>query len=139
MFHFPGCPLLRLWIHLRVTGHYPSRVPPFGNPRINAYLRLPLAYRSLSRPSSAISAMASTLRACSLDLRLAVQIFDLNNSVCSRRLAFPPEIRSMPVHVVPRLLRLVGAVHDKIVFVFLFLPCVVFKVRMCSQEENMVG
>ena len=68
MFHFPGCPLLKLWIHLRVTGHYPSRVPPFGNPRINAYLRLPSAYRSLSRPSSAISAMASTLRSCSLDL-----------------------------------------------------------------------
>ena len=68
MFHFPGCPLLKLWIHLRVTGHYPSRVPPFGNLRINAYLRLPSAYRSLSRPSSAISAMASTLRSCSLDL-----------------------------------------------------------------------
>ena len=68
MFHFPGCPPIRLWIHLMVTGHYPSRVPPFGNPRINAYLRLPLAYRSLSRPSSAISAMASTLRSCSLDL-----------------------------------------------------------------------
>ena len=68
MFHFPGCPPIRLWIHLMVTGHYPSRVPPFGDPRINAYLRLPLAYRSLSRPSSAISAMASTLRSCSLDL-----------------------------------------------------------------------
>ena len=68
MFHFPGCPLLRLWIHLRVTGHYPSRVPPFGNLRIKAYLQLPEAYRSLSRPSSAISAMASTLRSYSLDL-----------------------------------------------------------------------
>ena len=68
MFHFPGCPPIRLWIHLMVTGHYPSRVPPFGNLRINAYLRLPSAYRSLSRPSSAISAMASTLRSCSLDL-----------------------------------------------------------------------
>ena len=51
-----------------MTGHYPSRVPPFGNPRIDAYLRLPSAYRSLSRPSSAISALASTLRSCSLDL-----------------------------------------------------------------------
>ena len=37
---------------------------------INAYLRLPTAYRSLSRPSSAISALASTLRSCSLDLAL---------------------------------------------------------------------
>ena len=70
MFHFPGCPPHNLWIQLRVTGHYPGRVPPFGNPRITAYLRLPKAYRSLSRPSSAISAMASTLRSCSLDLAL---------------------------------------------------------------------
>ena len=64
----PRVPLLDLWIQSRMTGHYPSRVPPFGNLRINAYLRLPSAYRSLSRPSSAISAMASTLRSCSLDL-----------------------------------------------------------------------
>ena len=74
MFHFPGCPPTELWIHSVVTGHYPSRVPPFGNPRINAYLRLPLAYRSLSRPSSAISAMASTLRSCSLDLASSRQL-----------------------------------------------------------------
>ena len=38
------------------------RVSPFGNLRINGYLRLPEAYRSLSRPSSALSAKASTLR-----------------------------------------------------------------------------
>ena len=51
-----------------MTGHYPGRVPPFGYPWINAYLRLPTAFRSLSRPSSAISALASTLRSYSLDL-----------------------------------------------------------------------
>ena len=38
------------------------RVSPFGNLRIDGYLRLPEAYRSLSRPSSALSAKASTLR-----------------------------------------------------------------------------
>ena len=59
---------MNLCIQLMVTGHYPSRVPPFGNLRIKAYLQLPEAYRSLSRPSSAISAMASTLRSYSLDL-----------------------------------------------------------------------
>ena len=59
---------MNLWIQFMVTGHYPSRVPPFGNLRIKAYLQLPEAYRSLSRPSSAISAMASTLRSYSLDL-----------------------------------------------------------------------
>lgn len=68
MFHFPGCPPLNLWIQFMVTGHYPSRVPPFGYLRIKAHLRLPEAFRSLSRPSSAISALASTLRSCSLDL-----------------------------------------------------------------------
>ena len=65
---------MNLWIQFMVTGHYPSRVPPFGNLRINAYLRLPSAYRSLSRPSSAISAMASTLRSCSLDLASSRQL-----------------------------------------------------------------
>ena len=39
----------------------PSRVPPFGNLRINTYLRFPVAYRSLSRPSSAPNAKASAL------------------------------------------------------------------------------
>ena len=38
------------------------RVAPFGDPRINGYLLLPEAFRSLSRPSSALSAKASTLR-----------------------------------------------------------------------------
>ena len=36
------------------------RVSPFGNLRIKGYLRLPEAYRSLSRPSSALSAKASS-------------------------------------------------------------------------------
>ena len=43
-------------------------VSPFGNLRINAYLQLPEAYRSLSRLSSAPSAKAFALRPCSLDL-----------------------------------------------------------------------
>ena len=59
---------MNLWIQFMVTGHYPGRVPPFGYLRINAYLQLPAAFRSLSRPSSAISALASTLRSYSLDL-----------------------------------------------------------------------
>ena len=39
-----------------------SRVSPFRNPRINGYLLLPAAYRSLSRPSSAPDAKAFPLR-----------------------------------------------------------------------------
>ena len=43
------------------------RVSPFGNLRIESYLRLPAAYRSLSRPSSAPDAKAFTLCSCSLN------------------------------------------------------------------------
>ena len=75
MFHFPGCPPHELWIHSWVTGHCPGRVPPFGNSRINVYLQLPSTYRSLSRPSSAISALASTLRSFSLDLASTIVPF----------------------------------------------------------------
>ena len=45
------------------------RVSPFGNLRINAYLQLPEAFRSLSRPSSAPDAKAFPLRSFQLDLR----------------------------------------------------------------------
>ena len=45
-------------------------VSPFGNPRIEAHLQLPVAYRSLSRPSSAPDAKAFTLRSCSLELSI---------------------------------------------------------------------
>ena len=43
------------------------RVSPFGYQGIYACLRLPLAFRSLPRPSSALGALASTLCSCSLD------------------------------------------------------------------------
>ena len=42
-------------------------VSPFGNLRVIRYLLLTAAYRSLSRPSSALSAKASTLRSSLLD------------------------------------------------------------------------
>ena len=45
-------------------------VSPFGNPRIEAYLQLPVAYRSLSRPSSAPDAKAFTVRSYSLELSI---------------------------------------------------------------------
>ena len=44
-----------------------SRVSPFGYQGIYACLRLPLAFRSLPRPSSALGALASTLCSSSLD------------------------------------------------------------------------
>ena len=45
-----------------------SRVSPFRYLRIDGYLLLPAAFRSLSRLSSALSAKASTLRSFLLDL-----------------------------------------------------------------------
>ena len=47
------------------------RVAPFGHPRISGHLRLPAAFRSLSRPSSPPEAQASPVRPCSLPRRVA--------------------------------------------------------------------
>ena len=52
-------------------------VSPFGNLRIEAYLQLPAAYRSLSRPSSAPDAKAFTL--CSYSLELPILVLVLLN------------------------------------------------------------
>ena len=54
---------LRLPLHLGVD-NWPSAswVVPFGNPWIKGHLHLPMAYRSLSRPSSPPRAKASTRR-----------------------------------------------------------------------------
>ena len=48
------------------------RVSPFGNLRVKAYVQLPVAYRSLSRPSSAPDAKAFPLRSYQLDLSQAL-------------------------------------------------------------------
>ena len=77
---------MRLWIHLMVTAHYHSRVPPFGYSRIKAYLQLPWTFRSLSRPSSAISALASTLRSCSLDLSISQIVCQFSTTTLLRLL-----------------------------------------------------
>ena len=52
-------PLLHLFDSVQDTVRW---VSPFGNLRIDGYLRLPEAYRSLSRPSSAPDAKAFPLR-----------------------------------------------------------------------------
>ena len=53
MFHFPGFASL-----IGITPK--SWVAPFGNPRIKACSQLPVAYRSVPRPSSPLDAKAST-------------------------------------------------------------------------------
>ena len=62
MFQFPSFPSRRLWIRRPMLRHDSERVSPFGHPRINACTRLPEAYRSVPRPSSALDAKASTVR-----------------------------------------------------------------------------
>ncbi len=67
MFHFPGLsspaylPCRSTGLQLEMARLSTRPVASFGNPRIKAYLQLPEAYRSLSRPSSASGAKASTL------------------------------------------------------------------------------
>ena len=61
-------PHVHLFDSMHVTGVLHRWVSPFGNLRIEAYLQLPEAYRSLSRPSSAPDAKAFPLRSFLLDL-----------------------------------------------------------------------
>ena len=61
MFQFSGLAFQGLCIQPRNDWSSTSRVFPFGNPRIKAYLQLPVAYRSLSRPSSPACAKASAI------------------------------------------------------------------------------
>ena len=55
-------PHVHLFYSMHVDRVLLCRVSPFGNPRIFAYVQLPVAYRSLSRPSSAPDAKAFPLR-----------------------------------------------------------------------------
>jgi hypothetical protein len=61
MFQFPWLSSHALCVQAWMIRHDPDRVSPFGNPRIIGCVRLPEAYRSLPRPSSASSAKASTV------------------------------------------------------------------------------
>ena len=55
-------PHVHLFDSMHVTQILSVWVAPFGNLRIKGYLLLPVAYRSLSRPSSAPDAKAFPLR-----------------------------------------------------------------------------
>ena len=55
-------PFVHLFDSVYDVQAFPVRVSPFGNLRIKGYLLLPVAYRSLSRPSSAPDAKAFSLR-----------------------------------------------------------------------------
>ena len=61
-------PFLHLFDSMQDTWILSTWVAPFGNLRIKGYLLLTVAYRSLSRPSSAPDAKAFPLRSFQLDL-----------------------------------------------------------------------
>src|SRR4028118_1084866 len=67
MFQFSPLASAPLCIQRGMTAHDGCRVSPFGHLRITAYVRLPEAFRSLSRPSSPVRAKASTVRPFPLD------------------------------------------------------------------------
>ena len=77
MFQFPELSSYRLCIGLWMMRFFSHRVPPFGYPRIVVYLRLPEAFRSLLRPSSALYAKAFTVRPFSFNHPChQIEIFD---------------------------------------------------------------
>ena len=65
-------PHVHLFYSMHVTWILSMWVAPFGNLRIDAYVPLPVAYRSLSRPSSAPDAKAFPLRSFLLDLASSI-------------------------------------------------------------------
>ena len=71
MFQFPGLPPHWLCVHQWVIGHYSNGVFLFGDPCVFVCLRLNTAFRSLPRPSSALSAKASTACPYLLNLLLS--------------------------------------------------------------------
>jgi hypothetical protein len=57
-------------------------VAPFGYLRIISYLHLPVAFRSLSRPSSPLGAKASSIRSYSLFYFLVFCLYALDSFFC---------------------------------------------------------
>ena len=86
-----------------MTGLAPRRVSPFGHPRITACVPLPLAYRSLPRPSSPPCAQASPTCFRSLDYKIlassrARAIYELKSANCKSR-RFKSHDHSIPTVV----------------------------------------
>ena len=67
MVQFPGFTAHGTMCSRHGTRHMDVWVTPFGHPRINGYLLLHAAFRSLSRPSSSASSKASAVDPFLLD------------------------------------------------------------------------
>ena len=67
MVQFPEFCFSVLCVQTEMTGHHTGRVTPFGNRRIAGCVLLPVAFRSLPRPSSPGGSKASSVDPSSLD------------------------------------------------------------------------
>ena len=114
------------------------RVSPFGNLRIKAHLRLPEAFRSLSRPSSALSAKAFPLRPLQLDqlfsgylsISRIIRVISVLLAICSTI------FRSYPNNFQKNL----KLIYLKIGITFIFPQSCCFCFRYCSVfKVQMVG
>ena len=85
MFQFPTFPPhVLLYLYMGNWSFFTNCVSTFRNLWINGYLLLPIAYRSLSRLSSALDAKAFTLRSQQLNLKTFVfLVFKMfTNHIC---------------------------------------------------------
>ena len=62
MFQFTRLPLSILCVQMEVMRYYSHWVSPFGNLRFIGSCHLPVAFRRLARPSSAVGTKVSTIR-----------------------------------------------------------------------------
>ena len=106
MFQFRRFPSYAYFVQRRMTEYCSAGFPHSEIHGYNGYLLLPVAYRSLSRPSSAPDAKAFPLRSYQLDLstiydRLVLRIMQASDSVhCSFVLPFfskSPQITLLPL------------------------------------------
>ena len=119
------------------------RVSPFGNLRIKAHLRLPEAFRSLSRPSSALSAKAFPLRPLQLDqlfsgylsISRIIRVISVLLAICSTI------FRSYPNNFQKNLKLIYLKIGITFIFpqscCFCFRYCSVFKVQICFANLHL--
>ena len=119
------------------------RVSPFGNLRIKAHLRLPEAFRSLSRPSSAPSAKAFPLRPLQLDqlfsgylsISRIIRVISVLLAICSTI------FRSYPNNFQKNLKLIYLKIGITFIFpqscCFCFRYCSVFKVQICFANLHL--
>lgn len=110
MFQFTRFPPQTLCIQIWVTGRYPSRVSPFGYPRIIASVQLPVAFRRLRVLHRRLVPRHSshTLRSlhCSNFFTMRVPLVDMQLSKCSASRQTADEPPTGEEKWYPRLFRL---------------------------------